>query len=70
MEDLEEVFEFLKGGNKSMRSQGSRRNKWMQYRTILGCAMYVDILKPPSLLSLPLQESELDTVLGIKTILK
>ena len=44
--------------------------KWMQYRTILGCAMYVDILKPPSLLSLSLQECELDTVLGIKNILK
>ena len=44
--------------------------KWMQYRTILGCAMYVDILKPPSLLSLSLQGCELDTVLGIKNILK
>ena len=42
----------------------------MQYRTILGCAMYVDILKPASLLSLSLQESELDMVLGIKNILK
>ena len=44
--------------------------KWMQYKTILGCAMYVDILKPPSLLSLSLQGCELDTVLGIKNILK
>jgi hypothetical protein len=26
--------------------------KWIQYRNILGCATYVDILKPPSLLSL------------------
>jgi hypothetical protein len=41
----------------------------MQYKTILGCAMYVDI-KPPSLLSLSLQGCELDTVLGIKNILK
>ena len=32
--------------------------------------MYVDILKPPSLLSLSLQGCELDTVLGIKNILK
>ena len=44
--------------------------KWMQYTTILGCAMYVDILKSPTLLSLSLQGCELDTVLGIKNILK
>ena len=44
--------------------------KWIQFRTILGCALYVDILKPPSLLSLSLQESEVDIVLGIKNILK
>ena len=31
---------------------------------------YIDILKPPSLLSLSLQRCELDTVLGIKKILK
>lgn len=42
----------------------------MQYRTIFGCALYVDILKPPSLLSLSLQGSGLDIVLGIKNILK
>ena len=29
--------------------------KWMNYRTIFGCALYADILKPPSLLSLFLQ---------------
>ena len=44
--------------------------KWMQYKTILGCALYVDILKPASILSLCLQENDLDTVLGIKNILK
>ena len=44
--------------------------KWMQFRIILGCAMYIDILKPPSLLSLSLQGCELDTVLGINNILK
>ena len=26
--------------------------KWMQYRTILACSLYVEVLKPPSLLSL------------------
>ena len=42
----------------------------MQFRIILGCAMYIDILKPSSLLSLSLQECELDTVIGINNILK
>ena len=44
--------------------------KWMNYRIIFGCALYADILKPPSLLSLSLQGRELDTVLAIKNILK
>ena len=42
----------------------------MQYITIVGCVIYVDILKPPSLLSQSLQGCELDTVLGIKNIFK
>ena len=42
----------------------------MQYRTILGCALYADILKPAAVLSLCLQDSELDVVAGIKSILK
>ena len=32
--------------------------------------MYVDVLKAPSLLSLSLQDKNLDIVLGIKQILK
>ena len=44
--------------------------KWMQYRTVLGCALYVDILKPAAIPSLCLQDSELDVVAGIKSILK
>ena len=44
--------------------------KWTQYKTIFGCALYVDILKLPSILSLSLQGSLLDIVLGIKIILK
>ena len=39
-------------------------------RTILGCALHADILKLPSILSLSLQGSGLDIVLGIKNILK
>ena len=113
VEDLKEVFELPKGGNKPVRSQGSRwinhkrkalpsvvdrygvyinhlatlaedkslkaddrvrlkgyLKKWTQYRILLGSAMYIDILKPPSILSLSLQESELDIVLGMKNILK
>ena len=44
--------------------------RWMQYRTILGCALYADILKPAAVLSLCLQDGELDVVAGIKSILK
>jgi len=44
--------------------------KWVQYRYILGCALYVDILKPASILSLCLQDTDLDLVAGIKAILK
>ena len=44
--------------------------KWMDYKVIYGCALYVDILKPVSLLSLSLQGNDLDIVLGIKNILK
>ena len=43
---------------------------WTRYSSIVGCAMYVDILKPPSLLSMSLQGSKLDVVLGIKNTLK
>lgn len=44
--------------------------KWMQFRIIFGCALYVDVLKPPSLLSQSLQSSELDIVLAMKNIVK
>ena len=44
--------------------------KWMQYRNILGCALYADILKPAAVLSLCLQDDEIDVVAGIKSILK
>ena len=59
----------------SLKSEDRARIKgyvarWMQYRTILGCALYADILKPAAVLSLCLQDSELDVVAGIKSILK
>ena len=37
---------------------------------LVGCAMYTDLLKAPSLLSLSLQVDDMDTVQGIKSILK
>ena len=37
---------------------------------LVGCAMYVEILKAPSILSLTLQEDRVDTVQGLKHILK
>ena len=44
--------------------------KWMQYKVLFGCALYTDILKPASILSLSLQNKGMDIVLGIKNILK
>ena len=113
VKQLREVYEFPQGGNRPVRSQGSRwishkrkalqrvvdrygayishlialsedssvkadekarirgyLRTWTRYSSIVGCAMYVDILKPPSLLSMSLQGSKLDVVLGIKNTLK
>ena len=58
----------VKAADKA-KLQGYLR-KWSQGRMLIGCAMYVDILKAPSLLSLSLQEDGIDTVQGIKSILK
>ena len=44
--------------------------KWSQSKFLVGAALYVDVLKAPSLLSLSLQENDLDVVMGIKHILK
>jgi hypothetical protein len=44
--------------------------KWSKGKMIIGCAMYVDALKSPSVLSLALQEDGLDIVQGIHSILK
>ena len=41
--------------------------KWSQAEKIIGCAMFVDLLKAPSLLSLSLQE-DTNIVTGIKNI--
>lgn len=44
--------------------------KWSQGRMLIGCSMYVDILKAPSILSLTLQDDGVDIIQGIKSILK
>ena len=43
--------------------------QWTQGRILIGFAMYIDVLKVPSLLSLSLQENESDVVSGIKHLL-
>lgn len=111
--NLKEVFEFKEGGDRPVRSQGSRwithkrkalqrlvdrygayinhltaliadssisstdrarltgyLRKWQQAKMLIGSALYVDVLKPPSLLSLTLQDDDLDIVQGLKHILK
>ena len=44
--------------------------KWSDSRIVIGCALYIEVLKPPSFLSLGLQGSNVDVVLAIKQILK
>ena len=44
--------------------------KWSEGKMLIGCAMYVDALKIPSLLSLTLQEDGIDIVQSIQSILK
>lgn len=51
--------------DKSTKSDDKARlvgyvRKWSQSKILVGCALYVDILKPPSLLSLTLQDDKLD----------
>ena len=48
----------------------SFHQRWTQGKILIGCALYIDVLKAPSQLSLPLQENETDVISGIKHILK
>ena len=45
-------------------------SKWMNFKMHIGAAMYTDILKSPSCLSLMLQEEEIDVIKGIQHLLK
>lgn len=44
--------------------------KWTHAKSLVGCAMYIEVLKPPSILSLSLQGSDIDIIFGIKQLLK
>ena len=111
--DLREVYEFGKGGDAPIHSQGScwishKRqalqriidryrayiaylttlaadssvkstdraklkgylSKWEQGKVLIGCTLYVDALKAPSILSKALQEERLDIVLNLRNIIK
>ena len=84
-ENLKEVFIISKGENAAhlvamvgdstvtlmdrARVQGYLR-KWTQGEMLVGCAMYVDMLQVPSVLSQSLQEDNIDIVQGIKQVLK
>ena len=61
--------------DKSIKSTDRQRLKgyllkWRQARMIIGSALYTDALKPASLLSLTLQNDDINVVQGIKNILK
>ena len=61
--------------DKTLKSEDRARlkgyvQKWSQSKILLGCAMYVEILKGPSILSLCLQKTDCDIVCGLKQILK
>ena len=44
--------------------------KWTHAKFLIGCAMYTEVLKPPSTLSLSLQGSDVDILFGIQQLLK
>ena len=44
--------------------------KWFECKILVGCALYSEVLKPPSIISLSLQGSNIDIVFAIKQILK
>ena len=44
-------------------------SKWMNFKMLIGAAIYTNILKSPSCLSLTLQEEEIDVIKGIQHLL-
>ena len=45
-------------------------SKWKEGRILIGCALYIDVLQSPSLLSLSLQDECIDVASEIKNLLK
>ena len=61
--------------DKTLKSEDRARlkgyvQKWSQSKMLLSCAIYVEILKGPSILSLCLQKTDCNIVYGLKQILK
>ena len=56
-------------GEDKPRLHGYLRN-WSEFRILVGCAFYIEVLKPPSILSLVLQGTNIDTIFAIKQFLK
>ena len=44
--------------------------KWKEGRILIGCALFIDILQSPALLSLSLKDDNIDVASGIKNLLK
>ena len=62
-------------GDMSLKSEDRARlkgyvQKWTHAKFLIACAMCTQVLKPPSILSLSLQGSDVDIVFGIKQLLK
>ena len=58
----------VKSADKA-RIQGYLK-RWSTAKMLLGCALYIEILQIPSVLSLNLQQDSVDIVCGINSILK
>ena len=61
--------------DRSLKSEDRARltgylRKSSDGKVLIGCALYVEVLKPPSLLSMTLQGLDLDILFGMKQILK
>ena len=61
--------------DSSLKSEDRARiagyhKKWSYTKIFIDCALYSEVLKPPSILSLTLQGSDLDIVFAMKHILK
>ena len=61
--------------DSSLKSEDRARitgytRKWSDAKILIGCAIYIEVLKPSSVLSLTLQNTHLDIVFAMKQLLK